>query len=56
MAYNVYHKCMCDQQCWEPIVLWLVKRIAEKLPSHYGSAIIRPYKSNFSFDSFKENS
>ena len=35
------------------IVTWLVKRIAEKLPSRYRSAIIRPYKSNYS--SFKED-
>ena len=50
MAYNVYHT-------WTTIlgiVTWPVKRITEKLPSLYGSAIIRPYKSNF-YSYFKEN-
>ena len=31
-----------------------VKRIAEKLPSSYGSAILRPYKSNFLFSLWRK--
>ena len=42
-------QCLSYIYAWPTIlgiVTWLVRRIGEKLPSRYGSAIICPYKSN----------